>query len=98
MAVPEWIYTFTAPAVRKRIDVHGMLREWHRAGLLGLELQTLVKNGVEIDPVRVMMLNEWIACRGCSNATRQDYFEAWARLERVLTGTVPASFRKRKRP
>jgi hypothetical protein len=74
-----------------------MLREWHRARLLWMELATVEKNGVPLDPVHVMMLNEWIVCRGCWNAQRQDYFAAWDRLEKVLGGPVPPSFRKRRR-
>lgn len=97
MAVPAWTYTLTPPGPRKGLSVPAMLREWHRGALLGMELSRVEVDGVELDPVRVMMLNVWIQAGGAWNASRQNYFEAWARLHRVLDGPPP-KLKRRRRP
>jgi hypothetical protein len=61
-----------------------MLRQWHSAARLGLRLASLEIDGVPIDARTLALLNDWISVGGAFNASRQNYFEAWARLERVI--------------
>lgn len=66
-----------------------MLREWHRASLLGCELERVEVDGKPLGREVVLMLNLWISAGSAWNASRQDYFEAWARLDRVVNGPAP---------
>ena len=66
------------------VSVPAMLRRWHSARLLGLEVESLEMDGVAVSERTLHLLNLWIGAGGAFNAARQDYFEAWARLERVL--------------
>lgn len=84
MPVPRWRWQFTPPLPCEEISVPAMLRQWHSASRLGLELQSLEIDGASLDERTLFLLNTWIACGGAFNASRQDYFEAWARLDRVL--------------
>lgn len=92
-APPRWRWVFTLPAPSEALSVAQMLRAWNSARRLGLELQSLERDGVPVDARTLRLLNDWIACGGAFNASRQDYFEAWARLERVLGST----YRRRSR-
>ncbi len=84
MSVPVWKWTLTTPLPCQQISVAVMLRQWHSASRLGLELKSLEVDGVPVEPRVLDLLNTWIGCGGAFNASRQDYFEAWARLDRVL--------------
>ncbi|MBI2510515.1 MAG: hypothetical protein HYV96_00930 [Opitutae bacterium] len=64
-----------------------ILRQWHSASRLGLRLASLEIDGVPVDARQLELLNDWIGVGGAFNASRQNYFEAWARLDRVLKST-----------
>lgn len=97
MAVPKWSYVFTRAPRREKIDVHGILREWHRAMLLGMSVERLEIDGRAVDEQRLMLLNLWIEGHGAWNATKQNYFAAWERLERVLSGPLTRRVLRRAR-
>lgn len=84
MSLPRWRWVLTTPAPSERSDVPAMLRQWHSASRLGLRLASLEIDGVPVDTRTLALLNDWIAVGGAFNASRQNYFEAWARLDRVL--------------
>jgi hypothetical protein len=61
-----------------------MLRQWHSARRLGFEIAALEIDGQKLDGSQIELLNLWIGGGGAFNASRQDYFEAWRRLNSVL--------------
>jgi len=85
MAIPRWKWHLNPPRPQETINVAQMLRDWHSARRLGLELRSLEIDGREIDARTLQLLNDWVGCGGAFNASRQHYFEAWARLHRILT-------------
>ena len=95
MAAPKWRYRFTRPVHQEKISVPAMLRDWHRAMTLGLELASLEIDGEPVDERTLFLLNLWISANGAWNASKQDYFRAWDRLERVLR--TPKSCKQRQR-
>jgi hypothetical protein len=86
---PVWRYTFTSPLVRERVSVPSMLREWHAAMKFGLELASLEIDGEPVDADALLLLNAWISQYSAWNASRQNHFAAWERLERVLGAKAP---------
>ena len=98
MPIPEWRFKFTAPPARYRVGIPAMLREFHRAMLLGMEIEHLSIDGRELTPHQLLLLNAWVASRGAWNASRQDYFEAWRRLQVILDSPyLSPSARARRR-
>ncbi len=81
---PVWLYDLTIPQKRSHRSVPAMLREFHRASLLGISVESLSRNGKSIDAVTLILLNEWIRANGAWNASKQDYFESWRRLETII--------------
>jgi len=85
MPIPKWRYEFTKPVAIERSDVPAMLRQWHRGMLLGIYLDSLEIDGVPLCPEQLFMLNLWIEAWGAWRASRQDYFEAWRRLDAIIS-------------
>lgn len=75
------------PTPQKASGVPSILRQWHAARRMELEIVSLSSNGKPYDERTLHLLNLWIACGGAFNASRQDYFESWRRLEAVLNST-----------
>jgi hypothetical protein len=97
MAIPRWHYRFSRPAEREIVSVTEMLRDFHRAHLLGMEVEELRIDGVPVGKETLNLLQLWVEASGASNAARQDYFEAWRRLDRVLFDPAPYRARRRGR-
>ena len=90
MPIPKWRYTFTKAPPFERI-------EWLRAMLLGIELQSLEIDGRPVTPQQLFLLNLWISAWGAWRASRQDYFEAWRRIDTILTTKAKPCRRKGRR-
>jgi len=90
MPIPLWKWSLTTPQPVEASSVPSMLRQWHSANRLGLEIRQLLIDDKETEPHTLQLLNIWIGCGGAFNASRQDYFEAWRRLERVLKSPYKA--------
>ncbi len=97
MTPPRWKWTLTPPQPVEASSVPAILRQWHSAARLGLELKSLEKDGKPVSPRTLMLLNIWIGCGGAFNASRQDYFEAWSRLEKILNSQFRSVRRKAAR-
>lgn len=76
-----------------------MLREWHRAMLLGMSIESLEIDGRPVDARRLFLLNVWVESWGAWRASRLDFFEAWRRVDAILRddGPVPTLLRRRRR-
>ena len=84
MTPPVWKWQYSPPLPAKAVSVPAILRQWHSASRLGLSIKSLEIDDTVVDSRTLELLNLWIASGGAFNAARQDYFEAWARLDRVL--------------
>ena len=93
---PVWRYTFSAPLARERVSVPSMLREWHAAMKFGLELSSLEIDGESVEADALLLLNAWISQYSAWNASKQDHFAAWERLERVLRAKSPLVLKRLK--
>jgi len=94
MPIPKWRYVFTKPVAIERSDIPAILRQWHRGMLLGLRLDSLEIDGQLLSPEQLFMLNLWIEAWGAWRASRQDYFEAWRRVDSILSAKL---FRSKRR-
>lgn len=93
---PEFVCRFSEPVDLHTLSVTHLLRNLHRAHLLGMVITKLTIGGVPVDAGTVRLLNAWTGAQGAWNASKQDYFEAWRRLDKVLTAPLPRR-RKTKR-
>ena len=88
MSVPKWLFEFSEIPPKEQVNVTIMLRDWHRARLLGAELSALSRDGVRLSENALLRLNLWISSGGAWNASRGDFFRAWDRLERIIASPV----------
>jgi hypothetical protein len=84
MPPPEFVTAFSPLPLARTLSVTHALRTWHRAHLLGATLLDFRIDGRPVDPGTLRLLNAWTAAQGAWNASRQEYFEAWRRLDAVL--------------
>lgn len=96
MPLPNWKIEYGKIPLAEHSSVPALLREMHRARLLGAEVRALEIDGKLLDDRHLALLNDWIAASGASNASRQNYFEAWARLKRIINHEVTSEVPRRR--
>jgi len=95
-ATPEFRCTFSQPSELRTLSVTHLLRVWHRAGLLGMTVEEFSVGDRIIDSCTLRLVNAWVGADGAWNASKQEYFEAWRRLDAVLNAPIQRAKRKRK--
>lgn len=78
----EW--QFGSPPEACGVHVPSILRHWHKARLVGLELDRLSVGPLEVDPRAVERLNLFLASGGGWQIASMDYWKARQVLDRVL--------------
>jgi len=78
----EW--SFVKPGTEKGVHVPSVVRHWHRAGLLGFELERLSVGRAAVDPVALERLKMFLAGGGGWELASKDYWEARRVLEGIL--------------
>lgn len=98
MSVPKWSYSFTQIPSRRHINAIALLRDMHRAWLLGAEVRELQVDGKPISENALVRLNLWIQAGGAWKSTRGEYVDAWGRLEAVISPPVDPQRLLRRSP
>ena len=86
--LPElrWVYSESPEYVQRRLTV--TFRDWHRAKLLGLEVEYLEIAGNKITGEELRRLNFWIRADGAWRSSALGHFESSGLLSDVLSGEL----------
>jgi hypothetical protein len=63
-----------------------MLEDWHRAALLGLEIEELAIDGRPVGELQLEKLNMWLSTRAAWNYRNKPYWEARTVIMEVMFG------------
>lgn len=92
MAAPEYVYSkalkplewrYSTPDPRRALYVPTILREWHRAALVGLSLDRLSIDGKPLKEIQLERLNYFIQGRGAWRCTNLGYWDAMKMLRKA---------------
>ena len=88
MPVSTWEYEFTPSGPRRNQCLWIMLRDWHRARLLWLDLGRAKIDDRDLSELELERLNLWISGRGAWRCSALSHWDQDEILRRVLSGRV----------
>jgi hypothetical protein len=84
MALTRLEWGYSEPGERCAKHLPSVIREWHRAHKLRLEVEWLKLDGTTVSPEALRRLNFWLSADGAWRCSLLPHFEAAAVLSRVL--------------
>ena len=81
-----WRLTPVQPVRRNRLV--SSFRDWHRAHLLGFAIDALQFDGVDLNPIELERVNQWISAHGAWRCSALDPHSAVRVFRMVVSGGI----------